>query len=226
MINYVIRPRHGNLRVVQVIIMEDIYIDKKALRHLRKDPILADLMKRVVPKVSSFTGDLYVDLCSSIVSQQISTKVAKVIYSRFLDLYDGVPPTPQQLLETEFEDLRAASLSKQKGTYMQNIASFWIKHKLHNQDWDALSDQEILDLLTQIKGVGEWTVQMILMFSLERPDVLPVGDLVIQQSMVKHYGIFAEKKKELYAKMQAVAELWIPYRTIACRYLWRAKDLD
>ena len=109
---------------------------------------------------------------------------------------------------------------------MQNIASFWIEHKLHNQDWNELSDQEILDLLTQIKGVGEWTVQMILMFSLEREDILPVGDLIIKQSMVKHYGIKAEKKKELYTKMYVVAEPWIPYRTIACRYLWRAKDLD
>ena len=206
--------------------MEDIYIDKKALRHLRKDPIMADLMKRVTPKVSSFSGDLYTDLCSSIVSQQISTKVAKVIYSRFLDLYDGIPPTPEQLLDTEFETLRAASLSKQKGTYMQNIAAFWVEHKLHKQDWKQLSDQEILDLLTQIKGVGEWTVQMILMFSLERPDVLPVGDLVIQQSMIKHYGIKAEKKKELYTKMYKISEQWMPYRTIACRYLWRAKDLD
>ena len=206
--------------------MEDIYIDKKALKHLKKDPVMASLIKRVIPKVSSFSGDLYVDLCSSIVSQQISTKVAKVIYSRFLDLYDGIPPTPEQLLETPFDDLRSASLSKQKGTYMQNIATFWIDKKLQNQDWNNLSDQEILDLLTQIKGVGEWTVQMILMFSLERPDVLPVGDLVIQQSMIKHYGILAEKKKELYTKMHATAEQWVPYRTIACRYLWRAKDLD
>ncbi len=206
--------------------MEDKHIDKKALKHLRKDPVLARLMKRVIPKISSFSGVLYADLCSSIVSQQISTKVAKVIYGRFLDLYDGIPPTPEQLLNTDTDDLRAASLSKQKSAYMKNIASFWIEHKLHNQNWDQLSDQDILDLLTQIKGVGEWTVQMILMFSLERPDVMPVGDLVIQQSMVKHYGIEAEKKKELYNKMHETAEQWIPYRTIACRYLWRAKDLD
>lgn len=205
--------------------MEDIYIDKDALKHLRKDSVLANIMDRVIPKISSFSGDIYVDLCSSIVSQQISTKVAKVIYARFLDLYDGSPPTPEQLMETDFDDLRSASLSKQKGTYMQNIATFWIENRLHNKDWTKCSDDYILELLTQIKGVGEWTVQMILMFSLERPDVLPVGDLVIQQSMIKHYGIQAEKKKELYAKMNVIAESWIPYRTIACRYLWRAKDL-
>lgn len=104
--------------------MDDIYINKKALKHLKKDPVMVDLMKRVTPKISSFSGDLYADLCSSIISQQISTKVAKVIYSRFLHLYDGIPPTPEQLLETEFDDHRAASLSKQKGTYMQNIAYF------------------------------------------------------------------------------------------------------
>lgn len=206
--------------------MEDKHIDKKALKHLRKDPILAEIISKVNPKISSFLGDIYIDLCSSIVSQQISTKVAKVIYGRFLDLYDGVAPTPQQILDTDFDDLRAVGLSKQKTSYMQNIASFWLEHKLKDQDWTLLSDQEIVDLLTQIKGVGEWTVQMILMFSLERPDVLPVLDLVIQQSMAKHYNIKAEKKKALFAEMNEIAEPWKPYRTIACRYLWRAKDLD
>lgn len=206
--------------------IEDLHIDKKALKHLKKDPILAKIITKVNPKVSSFLGDIYVDLCSSIVSQQISVKVAKVIYGRFIDLYDGVPPTPQQILDSEFDDLRGVGLSKQKTAYMQNIATFWQEHKLQNQDWTLLSDKEIVDLLTQIKGVGEWTVQMILMFSLERPDVLPVLDLVIQQSMTKHYNIKAEKKRALFNKMEIIAEQWIPYRTIACRYLWRAKDLD
>lgn len=206
--------------------IEDLHIDKKALKHLKKDPILADIISRVHPKVSSFIGDIYIDLCSSIVSQQISVKVAKVIYGRFLDLYNGEPPVPQQILDTDFDDLRAVGLSKQKTAYMQNIAHFWQEHKLHNQDWSILSDKEIIDLLTQIKGVGEWTVQMILMFSLERPDVLPVLDLVIQQSMARHYDISANKKKELFDKMKEIAEQWKPYRTIACRYLWRAKDLD
>ena len=114
--------------------LDDIHISKKVLKHLKKEPVMADLMKKIAPKISSFSGDLYDDLCCSIISQQISTKVAKVFYSRFLDLYNGIPPTPEQLLQTEFDDLRAASLSKQKGTYIQNIASFWIEHKLHNQD--------------------------------------------------------------------------------------------
>ena len=206
--------------------IEDLHIDQKALKYLRKDPILAEIISKVNPKVSSFLGDVFVDLCSSIVSQQISTKVAKVIYGRFLDLYDGLAPTPQQILDTDFDDLRAVGLSKQKTAYMQNIASFWLERKLQNQDWTLLSDKDIVDLLTQIKGVGEWTVQMILMFSLERPDILPVLDLVIQQSMAKHYKIKAEKKKVLFAKMEEIAEQWKPYRTIACRYLWRAKDLD
>ena len=205
---------------------EDLYIDKKALKYLKKDPIMAKIIAEVTPKVSSFLGDIYVDLCSSIVSQQISTKVAKVIYGRFLDFFDGVAPTPEQILAAEFDDLRSVGLSRRKTSYMQNIATFWVENKLDNQEWDQLSDQKIIDLLTQIKGVGEWTVQMILMFSLERPDVLPVLDLAIQQSMAKHYSIEAEKKKELYIKMKATAEQWIPYRTIACRYLWRAKDLD
>lgn len=206
--------------------IKDYHIDKKAIQHLQKDPIMAGLIEKVVPKVSTFLGDIYVDLCSSIVSQQISTKVAKVIYGRFLDLYDGVAPTPEQLLDTDTDDLRSVGLGKQKTSYVKNVAAFWIENSLQNQDWNQLTDQDILDLLIQIKGVGEWTIQMILMFSLERPDVLPVLDLVIQQSMVRHYGIEAKKKRDLYNRMKEVAEPWKPYRTIACRYLWRAKDLD
>jgi len=217
------------MNIDYIVIMydiEDYHIDPNALCHLKSDPVMATLIDKVTPKVSSFLGDIYVDLCSSIVSQQISTKVAKVIYGRFVDMYDGVAPSPQQILDTEFDDLRSVGLSKQKTGYMQNIANFWIDNKLHNQDWNLLTDQEIIDLLIQIKGVGEWTVQMILMFSLERPDVLPVLDLVIQQSMIKHYGIEVVKKRELFDKMKVIAKQWSPYRTIACRYLWRAKDLD
>lgn len=200
-------------------------IPKKAIIHLSKDPVMAGLIAAVTPKVNQSIGDVYADLLSSIVSQQISTKVAKVIHGRFLDLYQGETPSPLQILDTEYDVLRSVGLSNQKTAYMINIAQFWVDHRLMDTDWNAMSDQQILDLLTQIKGVGEWTVQMILMFTLEREDVLPVEDLVIQLSMVKHYEISYDKKAELKRKMKEVAQQWSPYQTIACKYLWRAKDL-
>lgn len=205
--------------------MEDQYIPSHIKQHLSKDPVMKKLIDAVIPKINQSIGDVYEDLLSSIVSQQISVNVAKVIYGRFLDLYNGTTPDPQTLLDTEFEVLKSVGLSNQKTRYMLNIAQFWIDKNLAAQNWHELSDEEILSLLTQIKGVGEWTVQMILMFSLERDDVLPVGDLVIQLSMIKHYGIEANKKKDLYNEMRVIAEQWSPYRTTACKYLWRAKDL-
>ncbi len=205
--------------------MEDYHISKKALAHIAKDPIMKQLIAAITPKVNTSIGDVYADLLSSIVSQQISVKAARAIYLRFLDLYDGETPTPEMLVNTEYDTLRSVGLSNQKTTYMQNIARYWIDQKLLNQDWNSLNDQEIIKQLIQIKGVGEWTIQMILMFSLERPDVLPLDDLVIQLSMIKHYGIKAEKKRELKNKMTEIAESWAPYRTTACRYLWRARDL-
>ena len=204
---------------------QDLPISSNIKNHLSKDPVMKKLIQSVNPKVNESTGDVYQDLLSSIISQQISVKVARVIYARFLDLFDGITPDAHTLLDADYEVLRSVGLSNQKATYMQNIARFWIDSELQNQDWTQLSDQEIIDLLTQIKGVGEWTVQMILMFSLEREDIMPVSDLIIQLSMIKHYGIEADKKRDLYHEMRSIADQWSPYRSYACRYLWRAKDL-
>jgi len=205
---------------------EDLYIAPKILKHLSKDPVMRSLIKKVVPKINTSIGDVYADLLSNIVSQQISVKAAKAIYVRFLDLYDGETPSPEVLLNTEHDVLRSAGLSNQKTNYMQNIARFWVENKFQNNDWSQQSDQEIIELLTQIKGVGEWTVQMILMFSLERPDVLPVEDLIIMLSMMKHYNIREEKKSLIKKEMKKIGAAWSPYQSTACRYLWRAKDVE
>ena len=119
--------------------------------------------------------------------------------------------------------LRAVGLSRQKAAYVKNVADFFIEHNLMDKDWTKESDEAILSLLTQIKGVGQWTVEMILMFTLHRPDILPLDDLVIRNSMIGLYGVEA-KGRALKKRLLEIAEPWRPYRTWASRYLWQYKD--
>jgi DNA-3-methyladenine glycosylase II len=138
-------------------------------------------------------------------------------------LFDTKTPAPALLLSKSAEDLRAVGLSKQKAGYMHNIASFALQNDLEKIDWSTYSDDEIITFLTQIKGVGAWTVQMILMFTLQRPDVLPTADLGIQQAIQQLYEV-EETGKALITKMKEIAATWSPYQTTACLYLWRWKD--
>lgn len=123
------------------------------------------------------------------------------------------------------EDLRAAGVSRQKAQYIQNVARFFQEEQLLQKDWSKLDDQAIIDNLTVIKGVGRWTVEMLLMFTLRRPDVMPTDDLGIQQAMIQLYGL-EERGRPLHRKMTAIAEGWRPYRTYACRYLWKWRRND
>lgn len=157
-------------------------------------------------------------------SQQLSTKVADVIYKRFLDLYGKKEPTAQQILDTPFDTLRAIGLSNAKTNYVHNVCRFFIEQKITDDQLYKMEDEKVNELLTQIKGVGRWTVEMILMFSLQHEDVLPVDDLGIQQAMTKLYKLKFETKKELYEQMYKKAKKWQPYRTYACVHLWRWKD--
>lgn len=184
---------------------------------------MAGIMKNVkldqyVPSPNVFNA-----LLSSITSQQLSTKVAAVIFDRVQKHYGNKVISPRMVLETDHDTLRSLGLSNQKASYFLNIAEFFNTPGNMRIRWAKLSDQEIIDKLTTIKGVGEWTVQMILMFTLNRPDVLPVKDLGIQLSIKQFYGVRAEKKK-LHSKMEKIAAAWSPYRTLACRYLWAARD--
>lgn len=157
-------------------------------------------------------------------SQQLSTKVAKVIFHRFLTLYNGKEPKPQQVLDTPFETLRGIGLSNAKVTYVQNVAQFCIDHKITDTKLQKMENEEVIELLTQIKGVGKWTVEMLLMFSLGREDVFAVDDLGIQQAMCKLYKISAADKKKMKTRMLKISAAWSPYRTYACLYLWGWKD--
>ena len=143
----------------------------KILQHLSKDPLLKKAIAAVeLPEYKPETT-VYGSLLRSIISQQLSVKAAATIYGRFVDLFETKTPNPNLILGKSVEELRAVGLSKQKAGYMQNIATFAQQNKLEEMDWDTYSDEEIIKFLTQIKGVGVWTVQMILMFTLERPDV-------------------------------------------------------
>jgi len=194
-----------------------------ALDHLQQDALLRRVIEQTVLPAFVPSRRIYYDLLDSIVSQQLSVKVASVIFNRFCTLFPDNYPHPELVVALEPEQLRSVGLSGQKAGYLQNVAAFFLKNDLENHPWDTMSDVEIIDFLSQIKGVGEWTVQMLLMFTLERPDIFPIDDLGIQQAMIRLYGL-TERGKALKKRMVALAEPWQPHRTLASRYLWRWKD--
>jgi DNA-3-methyladenine glycosylase II len=194
------------------------------LTHLSKDKKLAKLIKGSEPFQLKFHKNICLRLCASIMSQQLSTKVAKVIYHRFLDLYSGKDPTPKQIIATPFQKLRAIGLSNAKTQYVLNVARFAIDHKLTDQKLKKMTNEEIIELLTQIKGVGRWTVEMLLMFTLGREDVFSVDDYGIQTAIKKNYRLDDTNKKEFRQKLLTISKKWSPYRTYACLHLWHWKD--
>lgn len=193
------------------------------LLHLQKDKKLAKILGEPLPLLQ-MRQNIPLRLMASIMSQQLSTKVAKVIYKRFLEIYGGDEPEPKQVLETPFETLRAIGLSNAKVNYVQNVARFCIENEITDTRLLSLTNEEIVDLLTQIKGVGKWTVEMLLMFTLGREDIFAVDDLGIQQAMVKVYKIPTDDKKAVKEKMVKISSKWSPYRTYACLHLWNWKD--
>ncbi len=191
--------------------------------HLQKDKKLSQCLgsEIVEPQLQK---NIPVRLMASIMSQQLSTKVAAIIFNRFLALYNGKEPKPQQVLDTPFEQLRGIGLSNAKVQYVQNVAAFCIEQKITDKQLLKLSNEAIIELLTQIKGVGKWTVEMLLMFSLGREDVFAVDDLGIQQAMIKLYNLDTSNKRILKEKMLTISTKWQPYRTYACLHLWKWKD--
>lgn len=192
--------------------------------HLSSDKKLAAILPEENPLKLKKRKNVCVRLCASIMSQQLSTRVADVIYKRFLDLFDGEEPTPEQILSIKPEKLRSIGLSNAKVTYVQNVARFAIEEGLDHKHLNKKSNEEIILHLTKIKGVGRWTAEMILMFTLGREDVFAVDDLGIQQAMQKLYKLNTADKKLLRKRMLSISEKWSPYRTYACMHLWRWKD--
>lgn len=194
------------------------YID-----HLNKDRKLSKIIAVHEPFELKPRKNICLRLCASIMSQQLSTKVAAVIYQRFLDLYGG-EPQPDEIVKTPFEKLRAIGLSNAKTQYVLNVAQFALDNDLSDRRIKKLSNEEIIELLTQIKGVGQWTVEMLLMFTMAREDVFAVDDYGIQVAMKKIYKLEEHDKKSLRSEMLRISKKWAPYRTYACLHLWHYKD--
>ena len=192
--------------------------------HLSKDKKLKTIMDVQQPYALLKRNKVYLRLCASILSQQLSTRVSKVLYKRFLHLYKGKEPTAQQILETPATVFRSIGFSNAKASYVHNVCRFFIENKITDARLNNMSNDEVLDLLTQIKGVGKWTVEMILMFTLGREDVFAMDDLGLKNSVIKLYKIKETDKKLLREKIEKISLKWSPYRTYASRYLWGWKD--
>ncbi len=193
-------------------------------QQLSKDRKLKKIIETHGPLELQKHNKVYLRLCASIMSQQLSVKVARVIHQRFLDLYKNKNPKPAEILNTPFEKLRGIGLSNAKATYVQNVCRFFIEEKISDTKLKRMENEAVVDCLTQIKGVGRWTVEMILMFTLGREDVFAVDDLGIQNAMISLYKLDNSDKKKLKQEMLRLSAKWAPYRTYACMYLWRHKD--
>jgi DNA-3-methyladenine glycosylase II len=194
------------------------------IQHLSKDKKLKEIIALQEPYVLVSRKNVYLHLCSSIMSQQLNTKVAAVIYNRFLDLYKNRKPGLQQIIDTPVGALRSLGLSNAKAQYVQNVCRFFLAEKITDAKLHKMSNEELIKYLSAIKGVGQWTVEMILMFTLGREDVFALDDLGIQQSIARLYQLDATNKKILKEQMLQLSAKWSPYRTYACRYLWGWKD--
>ena len=172
------------------------------------------------PRRGLARGDHYGALIRSIVGQQLSTKAARAIYTRLTDRFGGRPPTPVEVLEDDPEELRAAAgLSRSKVQFLRSLAEHVIDGSLELEKLEELPDDQVTEELIAVKGLGPWTADMFLMFHLERPDVLPVGDLGIRRAMMLSYGLDELPGPE---QMREIAGPWRPYRTLASLYLWKS----
>lgn len=192
--------------------------------HLSKDKKLKKLVEAQEEYQLIRKKNIHLHLCGSIISQQLSTKVAEVIYNRFLKLFNKKTPTPGDILNVPFDMLRSIGLSNAKANYVQNVCRFFTENKITDARLHKMSNEEFVAFITQIKGIGQWTAEMQLMFTLGREDVFSTGDLGIQQAMIRLYKLDGSNKKNLQIQMLEIAEKWKPYRTYACRYLWDWKD--
>jgi DNA-3-methyladenine glycosylase II len=195
---------------------------RKAVIHLKNcDPILRDIIERVGPFRMEYGPPEFHSLAESILYQQLNGKAAATIFERFVALA-GDPLTPEGILKLSDEQLRGVGLSKQKSSYLRDLAAKTADGQLDFSRLAEMPDAEVIEHLTQVKGIGVWTAQMFLMFTLRRPDVLPTGDYGVQAAMKKHYR---KRKLPKPKEMEKIARRWVPYRSIACWYLWRSLDI-
>lgn len=189
----------------------------------RRDRRLRPVIQQLAFPVARRTRDVYATLLRSIISQQLSVKAADSIHARVLALFPEYYPDPVLLSKMPVTRLRAAGLSRQKSDYLKAIARFAMDNGMEYATLAKCTDTEIIEYLTQIHGVGRWTVEMLLIFSFQRQDVFAVGDVGIQNAMRRLYGL-EYRGTVLKQSMVTIAEHWRPYRAIVCKYLWQWKD--
>jgi DNA-3-methyladenine glycosylase II len=208
-------------------VSEVLEVSDEALDHLSKaDDVMAALIEEHGPldlekRSATRPADAYGALLRSIVGQQLSVKAARTIYERLLDLFGGTTPTPDELLAADPDALRAAGLSGAKVKYVRSLAEHVRDGELHLDSLEAMSNDEAIAELTAVKGLGQWTADMFLMFHLRRPDVLPVGDQGIRRAVERLYGLETIPDAET---LERLGERWAPYRTLASLYLWHSLD--
>lgn len=196
---------------------------RKAILHLRSaDPVLADIFERVGPYRMQYRDPTFENLARSIVYQQLSGKAASTIFGRIVEAAGG-SITPEQVLRLSFDDLRSLGLSKQKAAYVLDLAGRTARAELVFEKLLEMEDEHVLEHLTQVKGVGVWTVQMFLMFAMRRPNVLPVGDLGIQKAVQRAYRM---RRKATPKDVARIGKRWEPYCSVAAWYLWRSLELE
>jgi DNA-3-methyladenine glycosylase II len=195
---------------------------RKAINHLKKsDPVLSAIIERVGPCRMEFGPPEFHSLAEAIVYQQLNGKAAVTIFKRFAALA-GDPVTPKGILKLTNAQMRSVGLSKQKTSYLKDMAERAARGELDFKRLPQMTDAEVIEHLTQVKGVGVWTAHMFLMFTLRRANVLPTGDYGVQVAMKKHY-----KKRKLPKplQMEKIARAWEPYRSVACWYLWKSLEV-
>jgi len=194
---------------------------RKAINHLKKSgPVMAAIIERMGPCLIEYGPPEFHSLAEAIVYQQLNGKAAVTIFERFAALA-GKPLTPEGIQKLTDEQMRSAGLSKQKSSYLRDMADRAASGQLDFSKLHELPDDEVIKHLTQVKGVGVWTAQMFLMFTLKRPNVLPTGDFGVQMAIKRHYN---KRKMPKPEQMEKIAKPWEPYRSIACWYLWKSMD--
>ena len=195
---------------------------RKAINHLKKcDPVLRAIIERVGPFRMEYGDPQFASLAEAIVYQQLNGKAAETIFKRFAALA-GDPLTPEGILKLSDAQLRGVGLSKQKSTYLKDLAQKTAAGVLDFSKLPELPDAEVIEHLTQVKGIGVWTAHMFLIFSLRRPNVLPTGDYGVQMALKRHYR---KRKLPKPKDMEKIARAWEPYRSVACWYMWRSLDI-
>jgi DNA-3-methyladenine glycosylase II len=199
-------------------------LEKAKIHLLANDPILANAIRRgkELPRIAAHT-DYYQALVDAIISQQLSVKAAAAIEKRFKELFDGRFPSPEEILSRNILELRNVGISRPKAGYIQDLARHIIEGKVTFVTFDSLPNEAIIKILTRVKGIGEWTAHMFLIFCMGRLDVLPVGDLGIRNGIKKLYSFEAVPTPE-EVLLTSQKYHWAPYQTVASWYIWQSLD--